>query len=60
MSSMRQTSSYSNHEDGKRRRPSLQLDVSSSSSESDSMDDEERLKQLFSACDRDGDGFIDR
>ena len=33
---------------------------SASSSESDSTDEEERLRRLFSSCDRDGDGYIDR
>jgi len=43
------------------RKETVDIDVSSTSGESDSTDDEEeRLKQLFSTCDRDGDGFIDR
>ena len=33
---------------------------SASSSESDSTEEEERLRRLFSSCDRDGDGYIDR
>lgn len=35
-------------------------DKSSSGSESASTQEEERLKKLFSVCDRNGDGFIDR
>jgi hypothetical protein len=37
-----------------------QLNASSASSESGSTDEEERLRQLFLSCDRNGDGFIDR
>jgi len=36
------------------------VEDSASSSESDSTDEEERLRRLFSSCDRDGDGYIDR
>ena len=35
-------------------------DSSSGSSESSTSEEEERLRRLFTACDRDGDGFIDR
>ena len=34
--------------------------ASSSGSESSSTEEEERLRRLFHACDRDGDGYIDR
>ena len=34
--------------------------MSSSGSESSSTEEEERLRRLFVACDRDGDGLIDR
>ena len=33
---------------------------SSTGSDSGSTEEEERLRRLFHACDRDGDGFIDR
>ena len=33
---------------------------SSSSGSDESSTEEERLRRLFQACDRDGDGFIDR
>jgi Ca2+-binding EF-hand superfamily protein len=60
MSSLHQT--YSRNEDGKMQKDiTVPLDMCSTSSESESTEDEEeRLKQLFSSCDRDGDGFIDR
>ena len=32
----------------------------SSGSDSGSTEEEERLRRLFTACDRDGDGYIDR
>ena len=37
-------------------------DTESSSTDTDSgsTEEEERLRRLFHACDRDGDGFIDR
>ena len=38
----------------------MQSGDSASSSESDSTEEEERLRRLFSSCDRDGDGYIDR
>ena len=33
---------------------------SSTGSDSESTEEEERLRRLFHACDRDGDGYIDR
>ena len=38
----------------------MHSDDSGSSDESDSTEEEERLRRLFSSCDRDGDGYIDR
>ena len=35
-------------------------DSGSTGSDSGSTEEEERLRRLFHACDRDGDGFIDR
>ena len=41
-------------------RPSQSCDTGSSGSDSESTEEEERLRRLFNACDRDDDGYIDK
>lgn len=37
-----------------------QLSLSACSEDTNSITDEEKIRQLFQVCDNDGDGFIDR